>query len=140
MQCGRGSGAGAVWEGSGGGAGQWGRGRAVGGAGQCGRGSVSCGRGPFHTFLNSLPQSLDPELEAQLGRIRDTAPKYGLWTKMVVVVGMLHKIYRIDSLVDGFFENFNKHYSDAVDTDFYSLSLTEQVDFVRHLYKVGLVG
>ena len=139
MQCGRGSVGGAVGEG------QWGKGSVRGAVweGQCGimyLGKVSCGRGPFHTFLNSLPQSLDPELEAQLGRIRDTAPKYGLWTKMVVVVGMLHKIYRIDSLVDGFFENFNKHYSDAVDTDFYSLSLTEQVDFVRHLYKVGLVG
>ena len=55
---------------------------------------------------------------------------------MTVVVGMVHKIYRIDSLVEGFFENFNKHYSQAEDTDFYALSLTEQVDFVRHLYKV----
>ena len=55
---------------------------------------------------------------------------------MTVVVGMVHKIYRIDSLVEGFFKNFNKHYSQAEDTDFYALSLTEQVDFVRHLYKV----
>ena len=29
-------------------------------------------------------QSLEPELEAELGRIRDTAPKYGVWTKMKV--------------------------------------------------------
>ena len=29
-------------------------------------------------------QSLDPELEAELGRIRDTAPKYGVWTKIKV--------------------------------------------------------
>ena len=31
-------------------------------------------------------QSLDPELEAELGRIRDTAPKYGVWTKIKVFI------------------------------------------------------
>ena len=31
-------------------------------------------------------QSLDPDLEAELGRIKDTAPKYGIWTKIKVHV------------------------------------------------------
>ena len=31
-------------------------------------------------------QSLDPDLEAELGRIKDTAPRYGLWTKFKVHV------------------------------------------------------
>ena len=31
-----------------------------------------------------LPQTLDPDLEAELGRIRDTAPRYRIWTKFKV--------------------------------------------------------
>ena len=35
-----------------------------------------------HTFTHI--QSLDPDLEAELGKIQDTAPRYNLWTKMKV--------------------------------------------------------
>ncbi len=55
---------------------------------------------------------------------------------MQVFLSMLHKIYYIDSLVDQFFTNFNTHYADALATDFDSLSLPEQVDYIKHLYKV----
>ena len=30
-------------------------------------------------------QTLDPKLEKQLGKIRDSAPKYSLWTKIKVI-------------------------------------------------------
>ena len=33
-----------------------------------------------------LLQSLDPELEAQLGKIKDSAPKYSIWTKVKVLL------------------------------------------------------
>ncbi len=49
---------------------------------------------------------------------------------------MLYKIYYIDHLVEMFFQNFNRHYADALATDFTTLSLPEQVDYVKHLYKV----
>ena len=38
-------------------------------------------------------QSLDPELEAELGRIGDTAPKYGVWTKIKVFTWYFFKFY-----------------------------------------------
>ncbi len=50
---------------------------------------------------------------------------------------MMHKIYYIDSLVNDFFTNFNTHYADALATDFNSLSLPQQVDYIKHLYKVS---
>ena len=37
-----------------------------------------------------LFQSLDPELEAQLGKIKDSAPKYSIWTKVKVVQLIKH--------------------------------------------------
>ncbi len=48
----------------------------------------------------------------------------------------MYKIYYIDHLVETFFQNFNRHYADALATDFTRLSLPQQVDYVRHLYKV----
>ena len=38
-------------------------------------------------------QSLDPDLEAELGRIKDTAPRYGMWTKCKVHVHVHACIY-----------------------------------------------
>lgn len=56
---------------------------------------------------------------------------------MQVLAGMMYKIYYIDSLVEGFSTHFNKHYADALATDFNSLSLQEQVNYVRLLYEVS---
>ena len=53
-----------------------------------------------------------------------------------VLGGMLYKIYYIDSLVENFFVNFNRHYADAMATDFNKLSLQEQVAYVKLLYRV----
>lgn len=39
----------------------------------------------MYTYNLLLFQSLDPELEAQLGKIKDSAPKYSIWTKVKVV-------------------------------------------------------
>lgn len=49
---------------------------------------------------------------------------------------MLYKIVYIDSYVKSFFANFDPHYADGVATDFNSLSLPEQVAYVKHLYEV----
>ena len=48
----------------------------------------------------------------------------------------MHKIYYMDNLVESFFAHFNRHYADALATDFGSLSLQQQVAYVRMLYKV----
>ncbi|XP_064399663.1 rifampicin phosphotransferase-like isoform X2 [Halichondria panicea] len=89
--------------------------------------------------MMGVKQNLGPEMDAILGKIRDTAPKYSLWDKSKVFLSMLHKIYYIDSLVSQFFTNFNTHYADALATDFDNLSLPEQVDYIKHLYK-NLIG
>ena len=53
-----------------------------------------------------------------------------------VLTGFAYKIYYIDHLVEGFMKNFNRYYADALATDFNSLSLTEQTDYVKLLYRV----
>lgn len=45
-------------------------------------------------------------------------------------------VYFIDSYVESFFTRFNKHYQDAINTDFTSLSLQEQIQYINHLNKV----
>ena len=47
-------------------------------------------------------------------------------------------VYCIDRLVDRFFIMFNKHYEDALNIDFNSLSLQEQIAFIKHLFNVCL--
>ena len=42
----------------------------------------------------------------------------------------------MDRHVETFFIHFNRHYADALATDFGDLSLQEQVAYVRLLYKV----
>ena len=102
----------------------------------------------------------------QLGQIRDTAPKYSLLTKTKarfilhhimyipplyapppppslppspqVLTGMLYKIFFIDRLVEQFTVHFNQTYSNALATDFYSMPLTEQAEYVKMLYKVSV--
>ena len=49
---------------------------------------------------------------------------------------MMHTIHTIDSHVDRFFLNFNRHYGDAMATNFNKLSLQEQVDYAELLHKV----
>ncbi len=49
---------------------------------------------------------------------------------------MLHIIHTIDSHVDCFFLNFNRHFGDAMATSFNKLSLQEQVDYAELLHKV----
>ena len=41
--------------------------------------------------MMGVKQSLEPELEAELGLIRETAPKYGCFAKLKVLGGMVHK-------------------------------------------------
>ncbi|CAI8037287.1 Prodigiosin synthesizing transferase PigC [Geodia barretti] len=85
--------------------------------------------------MMGVKQSLDPELEAELGRIRDTAPKYGVWTKIKVLYGVVYTVYKIDQLVEQFSQRFNSYYTAAVETDFSSLSLPAQIDYVKHLFE-----
>jgi hypothetical protein len=56
-----------------------------------------------------------------------------------VLVGMMHKIYSMDRHVETFFIHFNRHYADALATDFGDLSLQQQVAYVRMLYKVHVL-
>ena len=53
-----------------------------------------------------------------------------------VLMGVVHKVYTINHLVDQFFLNFNKHYDDAMSTNFNKLSLQEQADYLKLLFKV----
>ena len=39
--------------------------------------------------------------------------------------------------MEGFFEMFNKNYEDALSRDFSSMSMQEQIAFVKHLFKVS---
>ena len=57
-----------------------------------------------------------------------------------VLTGFAYKIYYIDHLVEGFMKNFNRYYADALATDFNSLSLTEQADYVKLLYRVQWIA
>ena len=41
--------------------------------------------------MMGVKQTLEPELEAELGLIQETAPKYGCFTKVKVLGGMVHK-------------------------------------------------
>lgn len=41
--------------------------------------------------MMGVKQTLEPELEAELGLIQQTAPKYGCFTKLKVLGGMVHK-------------------------------------------------
>jgi len=49
----------------------------------------------------------------------------------------MHTIYTIDSHVDRFFLNFNRHYGDAMATNFNKLNLLEQVAYMKRLFKVS---
>lgn len=53
-----------------------------------------------------------------------------------MLAGIVYKIYYIDHLVEGFMKHFNRYYADALATDFNSLQLTEQADYVKLLYRV----
>ena len=53
-----------------------------------------------------------------------------------VLTGVVYKIYYIDHLVEGFMKSFNRYYADALATDFNSLPLAEQADYVKLLYRV----
>ena len=53
-----------------------------------------------------------------------------------VLTGVVYKIYYIDHLVEGFMKGFNRYYADALATDFNSLPLAEQADYVKLLYRV----
>ena len=53
-----------------------------------------------------------------------------------MLTGIAYKIYYIDHLVEGFMNHFNRYYADALATDFNSLPLTDQVDYVKLLYRV----
>ena len=53
-----------------------------------------------------------------------------------VLCGMAYRVYYIDQLVDQFTQRFNTYYTAAVATDFASLSLPAQVDYVKHLLEV----
>ena len=57
-----------------------------------------------------------------------------------MLTGFAYKIYYIDHLVEGFMKNFNRYYADALATDFNSLSLTEQADYVKFLYRVQWIA
>lgn len=45
----------------------------------------------------------------------------------------------MDSLVAGFFTMFNKNYEEALEHDFTTMSLQQQIAFVKHLIKVDAV-
>lgn len=42
----------------------------------------------------------------------------------------------IDSLVEGFFAHFNRHYEHCLRMDFDNISLQEQVEHIHYLFKV----
>ena len=48
----------------------------------------------------------------------------------------MYRVYYIDQLVEQFSERFNSYYTEALATDFTSLSLPGQVEYVRYLFKV----
>eukprot|EP00118_Oscarella_pearsei_P005272 m.24046 g.24046 ORF g.24046 m.24046 type:complete len:980 (+) comp28565_c0_seq3:186-3125(+) len=90
--------------------------------------------GKLMETMMGVKQSLDAELEQELGQIGATAPRYGMWTKVKVMAGIAYKVYSIDSLVDGFFQNFKQQYDAALATDFHKMPLIEQMDYVKHLF------
>lgn len=49
---------------------------------------------------------------------------------------LFYLVYCIDRLVQQFFNHFNKHYEDALATDFTKMDLVTQMDFLKHIYKV----
>ena len=53
-----------------------------------------------------------------------------------VLCRVIYKVYYIDSMVEQFTVRFNTYYTAAVATDFTSLSLPAQVDYVKYLFKV----
>ena len=57
-----------------------------------------------------------------------------------VLTGVVYKIYYIDHLVEEFMKSFNRYYADALATDFNSLPLAEQADYVKLLYRVQWIA
>ncbi|XP_065909543.1 rifampicin phosphotransferase-like isoform X2 [Dysidea avara] len=89
----------------------------------------------FMETMMGVKQTLHPDIEAQLGAIKDTAPRYSLWAKMTVVLNTLYKMYTIDGLVVKFFDYFNQQYEAALGTDFEKMDLVNQMDYLKHIYK-----
>lgn len=50
---------------------------------------VCCDR--YMDTMMGVKQSLDPSLEAELGLIRDSAPRYSLWHKFKLILSTIHK-------------------------------------------------
>jgi len=48
-------------------------------------------------------------------------------------------VYTIDSLVVKFFNHFNQQYEAALATDFENMDLVNQMDYLKHIYKVILL-
>ena len=45
----------------------------------------------FMDTMMGVKQSLGPEIEAQFGSIRDSAPKYSVWTKIKLGMAIIHR-------------------------------------------------
>ena len=48
-------------------------------------------------------------------------------------------VYTMDSLVVKFFDHFNQQYEAALATDFENMDLVNQMDYLKHIYKVILL-
>ena len=64
-------------------------------------------------------------------------------TLLVFVLSILFSfplsVYNVDSLVEKFFESFNRNYERALSTDFMTLNLQQQMAFVDLLFDVSSV-
>ena len=55
-----------------------------------------------------------------------------------VICKAVYKVFFMDSLVRQFSVRFQGYYEEALATDFSSLSLSAQLDYVKYLFKVSL--
>jgi pyruvate,water dikinase len=83
--------------------------------------------------MMGVKQSLDPKIDAEIGYIQSSAPRYSIWVKIKLLLAIMERIYFIDSYVNQFFEMFDRHYKEAIEMDFESLTLQEQIKYIKHL-------
>jgi pyruvate,water dikinase len=87
--------------------------------------------------MMGVKQSLDPKIDAEIGYIQSSAPRYSIWVKIKLLLAIMERIYFIDSYVNQFFEMFDRHYKEAIEMDFESLTLQEQIKYIKHLNEVN---
>ena len=71
----------------------------------------------------------------------DSCIKYVIQKLVMSFVSEFHNqlsyvVYTIDGLVVKFFDYFNQQYEAALGTDFEKMDLVNQMDYLKHIYKV----